>query len=168
MSATKTAYAVGKECDAFCTKCKRDTLHNIVALDAKGLPAQVECRSCGGAHKYRAPKSAPAEAAAAKSPAARGATPRKAVGTKSKNAKVAAAPLPAQIYKRWEELVGKRAGVAAQRYAVTAAFGADDVVEHTQFGLGFVTEEPAWNRIKVLFQDAERTLISRHGQKPPA
>ncbi|MFO0746338.1 MAG: hypothetical protein U1F43_11780 [Myxococcota bacterium] len=162
MAAPKIAYAVGKECDAFCTKCKRDTLHNIVALDAKGLPAQVECRSCGGAHKYRAPKSAPAA-----TPAPRAAA-RKTVGTTKGKSKTPAVPLPAQIYKRWEELVGKRAGVTAQRYVVTASFGADDVVEHTQFGLGFVTEEMAWNRIKVLFQDAERTLVARHGQKPPA
>jgi len=163
MSAVKNTYAVGKECDAWCTKCKRDTLHNIVALDASGLPAQVECRSCGGGHKYRAPK-APVAAAAAKAKA-----PAKRVPAKtSKQAAAAAAAAPAAIYKRWEELVGKRAGTPAQRYAVTQAYGVEDVVEHTQFGLGFVLAEPAWNRIKVIFQDAERTLIARHGQKPPA
>lgn len=161
MSAVKNAYAVGKECDAWCTKCKRDTLHNIVALDASGLPAQVECRSCGGAHKYRAPKSAPAAVKAAKAPAAK--------RVSAKTAKQAASPsAPANIFKRWEELVGKRAGTPAQQYRVTSAYGPDDVVEHTQFGLGFVLEELAWNRIKVIFQDAERTLIARHGQKPPA
>lgn len=168
MSASKTAaaaYAVGKECDAFCTKCKRDTLHNIVALDAKGLPAQVECRSCGGAHKYRAPKAAPAAAAAAP----RATAARKTVGTAAKKgSKAAAPPAPAQVYKRWEDLLNKRAGVTAQAYSVTEAYGVEDVVEHTQFGLGFVTEATAWNRIKVIFQDAERVLISRHGQKPPA
>ncbi|MCC6621879.1 MAG: hypothetical protein IT385_11525 [Deltaproteobacteria bacterium] len=162
MSAVKNAYAVGKECDAWCTKCKRDTLHNIVALDASGLPAQVECRSCGGGHKYRAPK-APVAAAAAKTAKA----PAKRVPAKTAKQQAAAA-LPAQIYKRWEELVGKRAGTPAQRYIVTESYGPDDVVEHTQFGLGFVLESTAWNRIKVIFQDAERTLIARHGQKPPA
>ena len=58
--------------------------------------------------------------------------------------------------------------MTAQSYAVTGAYGVDDVVEHSTFGLGFVLEATAWNRIKVIFQDAERTLIARHGQKPQA
>ncbi len=159
------ALTTGGECDAWCTKCKRDTLHNIVAMDASGkTPAQVQCRSCQGAHKYRAPKETPAPAAVKKA-----AAPKKKTGTKKATSKGAtAAPTPAALYKRWEELVGKRAGTSAQRYKVTAGYGADDVIEHTQFGLGFVTEEVGWNRIKVLFQDAERTLLARHGQNPPA
>ncbi len=158
------ALSTGGECDAWCTKCKRDTLHNIVAMDATGkTPVQVECRSCKGTHKYKAPKDSPAPAAAKKT-----ATPKAKSTTKKSAAKSPAAPTPAALYKRWEELVGKRAGTTAQRYKVTAGYGADDVIEHTQFGLGFVTEELGWNRIKVLFQDAERTLLARHGQNPPA
>ena len=159
------AVTAGGECDAYCTKCKRDTLHNIVAMDATGkTPAQVQCRSCQGTHKYRAPKDAPATVAK------KAAAPAKAKSStkKSAAAKTPAAPSPAALLKRWEELVGKRAGTTAQRYKVTAAYGADDVIEHTTFGLGFVTEELAFNRIKVLFQDAERTLLARHGQNPPA
>lgn len=160
------AVTAGGECDAYCTKCKRDTLHNIVAMDATGkTPAQVQCRSCQGTHKYRAPKDAPAAATTKKA-----AAPAKAktATKKTSTTKTPAAPSPAALYKRWEELVGKRAGVTAQRYKVTAAYGADDVIEHSRFGLGFVTEELAFNRIKVLFQDAERTLLARHGQNPPA
>jgi len=160
------ALTTGGECDAWCTKCKRDTLHNIVAMDATGkTPAQVECRSCKGAHKYRPPKESPAAVAA---PAAKKAAAKKTGTKKAGTSKVAAAATPAALYKRWEELVGKRAGTTAQRYKVTAGYGADDVIEHTTFGLGFVTEELGWNRIKVLFQDAERTLLARHGQNPPA
>jgi hypothetical protein len=152
-----TALSPGGECDAWCTKCKRDTLHNIVAMEAKGVkPAKVQCRSCQGAHKYRVPK---AEAAAAKK------TTR--ARKKSTDAKASAAPTPAAVYKRWEELVGKKAGITATRYKVTANYNSDDVIEHAHFGLGFVTEEVAWNRIKVLFQDAERTLLANHGQSPP-
>jgi len=134
-------------------------------MDASGkTPAQVECRSCKGAHKYRAPKQTPVAVAVA---APKKAAAKKA-GTKKATTKTSAAPTAASLYKRWEELVGKRAGTSAQRYKVTAGYGADDVIEHTTFGLGFVTEEIGWNRIKVLFQDAERTLLARHGQNPPA
>jgi len=144
MSEAETA---GGECDAYCTKCKRDALHNIVAMDATGkTPAQVQCRSCQGTHKYRAPKSAPAVTKKAAAPKA------KSTSKKALAAKTPAAPSPAALYKRWEDLVGKKAGVTAHRYKVDAAYGADDVIEHKQFGLGFVTEEVNWNRIKVLFQ----------------
>lgn len=162
------ALSTAGECDAWCTKCKRDTLHNIVAMDASGkTPAQVQCRSCQGTHKYRAPKDAPVAAVAPAGKKAATKTASKAKKSAS-TSKTASAPSPAALYKRWEELVGKHAGATAQRYKVTAGYGAEDVIEHTQFGLGFVTEEIAWNRIKVLFQDAERTLLARHGQNPPA
>lgn len=163
MSRSLTA---GGECDAWCTKCKRDTLHNIVAMDSTGkTPAQVQCRSCQGTHKYRAPKDTPV----AKIVAAKATGSKASGGTKkaSSGSKQAAATSSGSIYKRWEELVGKRAGVPAQRYDVRSAYGPDDVVEHTQFGLGFVIEDLGFNRIKVLFQDSERTLLARHGQKPP-
>ncbi len=153
------ALTPGGECEAWCTKCKRDTLHNIVAMDATGkTPAKVLCRSCKGEHKYRAPKSAAGEKV----------TKRPARATRKSAEAKSSAPSPAALYKRWEELVGKHAGTAAQRYKVTAGYNTADVIEHKDFGLGFVTEELAWNRIKVLFQDAERTLLARHGQNPPA
>ena len=48
---------VGKDIDAWCTRCRLDTTHIIVSLKADGLsPKRVECTSCGGQHNYRAPK----------------------------------------------------------------------------------------------------------------
>ena len=84
------AVTAGGECDAYCTKCKRDTLHNIVAMDATGkTPAQVQCRSCQGTHKYRAPKDAPAAVAKKAAPA------KAKAGTKKSSAsKTPAAPSP--------------------------------------------------------------------------
>jgi hypothetical protein len=164
MSKGQTA---GGECDAWCTKCKRDTLHNIVAMDSTGkTPAQVQCRSCQGTHKYRAPKETPVAKALAKG-APKTASAKKAAEKKTAEKK-SAANSTASVYKRWEELLGRRGGNQAVPYKVTSAFGFDDVVEHKDFGVGFVIEEVAYNRIKVLFQDSERTLIARHGQKPPA
>lgn len=50
-------YRVGQDVDAWCTRCRLDTTHVIVALDATGdAPKRVECTSCGGQHNYRAPK----------------------------------------------------------------------------------------------------------------
>jgi hypothetical protein len=153
------SFTAGGECDAWCTKCKRDSLHNIIAVDpATRLPARVECRSCHGAHRYSAPKNGPKPAIGS---AARtvSSTPKKAATPK------ASAPAAASrvIEQRWDDLMVKMAGVAEQPYSVKAAFEPGDAIRHTQFGLGFVTEKAAGNRIKVLFRDAERTLVSGAG-----
>jgi hypothetical protein len=135
-------------------------------MDATGkTPAQVQCRSCQGTHKYRPPKDAPkVEKATTKSSSS-----SKAAATKKAAASArSAAAATENTFKRWEELISRRAGTTEKAYNVTSAYGADDVVKHSQFGLGFVLEELNFNRVKVLFQDAERTLVVRHGQKPPA
>jgi hypothetical protein len=136
-------------------------------MDATGkTPAQVQCRSCQGTHKYRAPKEAAAAPKAAK--VAKTTSPKSA-GTKRPSEKGSGAPQTAEaLHRRWQGLVSQRAGTAEKPYAVTSAYGPEDVVKHSQFGLGFIVEEVAFNRVKVLFQDAERTLVVRHGQKPPA
>lgn len=164
---------VGGECDAWCTKCKRDTLHNIVAMEASNaVPAQVQCRSCQGMHKYRAPKSAAAElkakVAERKSTSAlsssRGTSPR----PKATSAKAAAeATNQLNIYKRWDDMLGRFGGGNSQGYNIKASYELNDLIEHVQFGLGFVVEEVSFNRIKVLFKDSERVLAMRHGQNPP-
>lgn len=52
-------HQVGKDLDAWCTRCKLDTTHVIVSLKADGLsPKRVECTSCRGQHNYRPPKTA--------------------------------------------------------------------------------------------------------------
>ena len=48
---------VGKDIDAWCTRCRLDTTHIIVSLKADGLsPKRAECTSCHGQHNYRPPK----------------------------------------------------------------------------------------------------------------
>src|SRR5687768_7394873 len=53
------ALSAGGEIDAWCTKCRMDLGHRIVALVA-GAPKRVICQTCFGEHAYHAPRSAPA------------------------------------------------------------------------------------------------------------
>jgi hypothetical protein len=169
MSAT---YKVGGECDAWCTKCKRDTLHNIIALAAgNAVPARVECRSCHGTHNYAAPRSAP-RAKAARAAASASREPKAATSTKSatpKGAKVssaASAKLAAtarDLEQRWEVLVAANASVTERPYSAKAVFGPGDAILHGQFGLGFVLASAGEQRIRVLFRDSERTLVTGYG-----
>ena len=45
----------GGEIDAWCTKCRMDLGHRIVAL-VHGVPKRVVCLTCGSQHNYRAPR----------------------------------------------------------------------------------------------------------------
>ena len=53
------AIRAGQEIDAWCTRCKMDLTHKVVAA-VGDKPAKVECRTCYTIHMYRAPKSSPA------------------------------------------------------------------------------------------------------------
>ncbi|MCB9701806.1 MAG: hypothetical protein H6711_07940 [Myxococcales bacterium] len=60
-------YQVGQDIDAWCTRCRLDTTHVIVAMASDGTkPKRVECTSCHGQHNYRPPKTAKATAAASR------------------------------------------------------------------------------------------------------
>ena len=155
--------SVGGNCDAYCTRCKMDLAHTIVAM-VEGTPVQVICNTCNGAHKYRAPKSAEkaGRSAASKSTSTRG-TSTRATGARKAASEAAAEKELKELRRRWDAEIGKHADAPTRPYDVRGDFGKDDVIEHSKFGVGFVVEELQDKRIKVLFQDAERTLICRHG-----
>src|SRR5207237_3418822 len=52
---------VGADIEALCSKCG-DVWHVLVAKDANGRIAKVQCKQCGGQHRYKSPHGAPAVA----------------------------------------------------------------------------------------------------------
>lgn len=49
-----TEIKVGSEIEAKCGKCKKDTLHVVIAM-VKDKPKRVECLACHALHNYRKP-----------------------------------------------------------------------------------------------------------------
>ncbi len=47
--------SVGKEAIAYCTSCKMDLNHTIVAMHGDRI-IKVQCRTCRKDHAYKAPK----------------------------------------------------------------------------------------------------------------
>lgn len=157
-------YTTGGDCDAWCTKCKMDLAHTIVAMVA-AKPVQVKCNTCGGFHKYRAPASAAKGASATKAKSKAKSSAAKAKATRAEKLVIAAAD---DANKRWVEAM-EAAGAAAQKpYNIKQVYELGDVVAHPTFGPGVVLEQVAYNRIKTIFSKAERTLIMAHGSQPPS
>lgn len=141
-----TLYKAGQEIDAYCTKCKMDLLHRIVA-EVKGKPVKVECRTCYSTHLYRAPKRVNSPGAPPQSEGARGveasATARAAA---SRKVEQGAPLLPPE-------------GARVLPYRMTERFAPETWLMHKTFGIGQVVRELGPDKIEVRFEDGPRVLV---------
>lgn len=133
----------GIEIDAYCTRCRMDLTHRIIAV-VNNKPVKVECRTCYGTHNYRAPKSSPvpAERTSAGSIAPR---PKPAPRAKSSPEEhVSVAPPP---------------GARIHGYRMTEKFAKDQWVSHKTFGTGVVTQVLGDDKIEVHFDGNSKVLV---------
>ncbi len=133
--AEPTVHQVGDEIDAYCYKCKRVTLHNIVSV-LRSKVAKVICRACQSQHKYYAGESAKGKAA--KEHKERGVV-------KARNL--------------WEQELARVEGKAPVPYDPKVTFKKDDVVEHRHFGKGVVLRVYDGCKMSVIFEDKIRKLV---------
>ncbi|MEZ4371626.1 MAG: hypothetical protein R3B07_12410 [Polyangiaceae bacterium] len=147
------ALTAGSEIDAWCTKCKMDLGHRIVALVA-GVPKRVVCQTCDSTHNYRAPKSAGKTVVKRASKASDGPKPKR---------ETAAGKAESERIKEWEQKVAGAAETAFRRYAIDVTFAEGELVLHRKFGEGYVVEVDDEGKVYIMFRDQLRTLV--HGRK---
>jgi hypothetical protein len=148
-------FRVGSNVDSWCTKCKLILAHTIEAVVGDDIK-RVHCNTCKSKHVYRAwePGCAPkvSRATSLKSPAkpSSGRSPKK-IGV--------AGMMRASDY----ELVLRGRNLAgAKKYSFREQYGAGEVLQHIEFGLGVVTADKGANKIEVLFQLGPKVLV--HGR----
>ena len=132
--------SAGKDVDSYCTKCKLELGHLIVAMVGDKI-AKVKCNTCGGIHNYRVLKV------------------QKPAGT----AKKAATPkIPKEIGKPpevlWQERISKARGTEIP-YEMGRVFKVGDVIAHELFGKGVVLQI-ASKKCTAIFVDKERIMVS--------
>jgi Zn ribbon nucleic-acid-binding protein len=137
----------GSEVDSWCTKCKLDLGHRIIAMEGDAIK-RVECLTCKGHHNYRRPKSA--------EPLVRTRTRRAPTVAQKRAAEKAA--LEAQQL-RWEQAVAGTATKDFTSYRITEAFEPEQLVRHKKFGDGLVTDVLQDGKIRVLFGEGEKLLV---------
>ena len=121
----------GDDTETYCGRCKAERAHQVVALNADGVPATVICRTCGGQHRFHEKK----ESAATR-----------ATGGAGRRAGVAA-----------ERPRDAPAG-PARPYSPKEVYAAGEWVEHTKFGRGRVTQVRG-GKIEVRFESDSRLLV---------
>jgi len=128
-------YLAGDNIASWCTKCKLNLDHTIVAMDGEQV-VKVKCRTCGSTHKFRNPADAPKT----RTPRAKAADGATAAGS------------------RWETALSESRGKSLP-YTMDAKYRVGDCVVHERFGKGVVLKLYV-NKCDVLFQDRQRLMAS--------
>lgn len=126
----------GDNIASYCTKCKLNLDHTIVAMEGEAI-VKVTCKTCGGTHKFRNPADAPKVRA-----------PRAKKGSVIKPSAEAL----------WESSLAEAKGTE-HVYTMTAKYRIGDIILHDRFGKGVVVKLYP-NKCEMLFQDKERLMAS--------
>ena len=136
---------VGKEALSYCTSCKMDLNHVIVAMKGERI-AKVQCLTCKKEHVYRAPKGATEPKAKRK--------------TKKETAEAAGNPIELE----WEKLMSQHKDAPMKNYSMKTQFSLGDKIAHPNFGDGIVGKLIYPNKLEVIFRNDLKVLI-HGGQK---
>jgi hypothetical protein len=121
----------GDDTETYCGRCKAERTHQVIALNADGVPATVICRTCGGQHRFREKKEATASHTT-------GGSRRRAGGSAERTREAPSGP--------------------GRPYSPGEVFAAGEWVEHSKFGRGQVTQARG-GKIEVRFESESRLLV---------
>jgi len=132
--------SVATETLSYCTSCKMDLNHMIVAMKGDRI-AKVQCLTCKKEHVYRAPK---------------GATEPKA---KTKKKAAAEEEANHSIEVEWEKLMNAHREHPMKNYSMKGHFSLGDKLNHPTFGEGIVGKLIYPNKLEVIFRTDVKILI---------
>lgn len=152
VSKAKGSITPGDDVEAWCTRCRMDLNHRVIAVVGSNIQ-RVHCLTCGGDHKYYPPKGQASE----KTETVR------ARGTRStaKNQKLMPEKIsPARAAGEWSAIMKDMSpDTAPTPYNVRQSFRPSEFIEHPVFGTGRVMEIVGAERIQVIFKDGRKVLI---------
>jgi hypothetical protein len=154
-------YKPGSEVDAWCTSCRADKVHRIIAV-VGGQPKKVECLSCKGHHLYRATQAQKEAAAAHK----RASKPAGSSVTRQSRASIAGAATKKReedLVATWEKAIAGQAFESFKPYRIDRTFVRGELVRHTKFGDGVVMTILDANKCEILFREGMKTLAQSVG-----
>jgi hypothetical protein len=144
-------YKVGGEVDAYCTRCKMDLAHTILAMVGTKI-ARVRCNTCGGDHAFRGIQPSSSSA------------PREAATSRPRAASTAAPRAERAVVSFEQQLTGRDVAGAA-RYSPRDTYAQDQLIQHPTFGIGIVTAVRG-DKVEVSFRAEQKTLVHGRGGAP--
>lgn len=137
--------SAGSPIEAKCTKCQNVTNHIIIAMIGD-LPALVQCNTCEGRHKFRAPSVAKAKSLK---------TTTQSATTSKRSTKKDPAD---SAREKWETLQLSLKAGQAKPYTMETAYHNNDIIQHSTFGLGQVQRFVSTRKVEILFQSGLKML----------
>jgi hypothetical protein len=156
---TKKKPKTGGEIDSYCTKCRLDLTHRIIAMVGDAVK-KVECKTCGSHHLYRRPKDEPAPAGVrptktrAASAGGGSSGPRARAGERLTSAQ----RLEREQAQAWEHAIAGQPASAFKPYRINLSFGPGELIRHPKFGDGVVARVIDRGKLEILFKDGPRTM----------
>lgn len=142
-SSTTTANQTGTETLSYCTSCKMDLNHIVVAMKGDRI-AKVQCLTCKKEHLFRAPKGVTEPPKAKKT--------RKSKDTSQSDA--------THIEAEWTKLMAVNK-VVAKKYTMKTAYLLGEKIAHPKFGEGVISKLIYPNKLEVVFRTDIKVLV--HG-----
>lgn len=147
----------GSEVDAWCTKCRMDLLHRVIAMQGAKI-IRVECRTCNGHHNYRRPKSGPSASLLPASPATSKSKPARSAPSTPSARRTAASEAERQREATWQKAVLGQPISSFRAYRASQTFNSGDLIRHGKFGDGYIVRVIDRQKVEVMFKDGPRTL----------
>lgn len=142
MESNVTRQGVGSDVLAYCTSCKMDLNHVIVALLGDRI-TKVQCRTCRKDHGYRAPKGVSERAMSSSR-------------TTSKNKRKKEV---FSVEEEWTRLMEAAQSQTPVKYSIKTTFEPGVLLNHPSFGEGVVLKIHHPNKMDVVFKTEVKTLI---------
>ncbi len=156
---------VGGDVDAYCTKCRMDLSHRVIAM-VKDDVKRVECLTCHGQHNYRRPasvKEAEREAKARRTlSSSASSSTRSSASSRTSRASTASSAASKTSERsaraQWEKAIAGQPTTAFRAYRISEKFAIGDLVRHSKFGDGVVVTIFDPHKVEVVFEDGSRTM----------
>jgi len=143
----------GDDVEAWCTRCRMNLNHRVIALVGKEIQ-RVHCLTCGGDHKYHPPKHAQT---AERVQPERTRVSNADATEKTRKPKDKAPSRPAS---EWNTVMKEMPPETSPRpYRTSESYGASEFIEHPVFGTGRVLEIVGSQRIQVIFREGRKILV---------
>jgi hypothetical protein len=138
-----------------------DLLHRIIAMDGPKI-VRVECRTCGGHHNYRKPKSGPSHHPEPKGSARTIGSPSTSAtgrsGPPMSARRQALANVESMREATWEKAVLGKPVTSFKAYRASQTFSMGDLIRHGKFGDGYIVRVIDRQKVEAMFKDGPRTL----------
>jgi hypothetical protein len=133
------AKQVSEDIVAYCTSCKLDLAHVIVAIDGEKI-IKVLCKTCKKEHVYKPPREG------------------RAPSDKSKLTRISRKKTlsPPEV---WQRAMEEAKDAPVRIYSQDGSFSEGEKVNHSTFGQGLITKLIRPNKMEVIFEAGTKLMI---------